>query len=110
MSMRSDASLAPRPPEEMREQCRLCNAPATVELFTGYWLSAVLCQPRARGQEAQPGLIRTRCWQRGWQSFVGPWRPHPTHIAEYFFANTKKSFAGVRHRTSKSVRLVTVVN
>jgi ribosomal protein L37AE/L43A len=41
MSMRSGASLAARPPEEMREQCRLCNAPATIELFTGYWL----CQP-----------------------------------------------------------------
>ena len=36
--------------------------------------------------------------------------PGRSQIAEYFLASSKKSFAGVRHRTSKSVRLVTVVN
>ena len=37
MTMTGDAALSTRSPEETRE-CRFCGAPATIELFAGYWL------------------------------------------------------------------------
>ena len=43
-----DGALAGQAPEEAREQCRLCDAPATVELFTGYWLCRPCCDRLGR--------------------------------------------------------------
>jgi hypothetical protein len=62
------------------ERCRLCGAPALVELFTGYWLlQPLLGPPWARCHDALRGLTRTHTRCEADYAFS---RGDPTH-ADY---------------------------